>query len=147
MGACQNCGPFLDPDNNTAPNIEGTHKGTIHLTTPQRLLHILRHASCVISKVHQVTNVQRKQTSLCDQSRSISKLSSMHDIENDPTMALSQGWDYCALPSFHVFFKSAFCFGPVSVPNYNKYFANCWHFWTVWVYLPKPTKSLSLSPN
>ena len=29
MGGCQNYGPFLDPYYNTAPNIEGTQKGTI----------------------------------------------------------------------------------------------------------------------
>ena len=33
MGGCQNCGPFLDPYYNTAPNIQGTQKGTIILTT------------------------------------------------------------------------------------------------------------------
>ena len=33
MGGCQNDGPFLDPYYNTAPNIQGTQKGTIILTT------------------------------------------------------------------------------------------------------------------
>ena len=33
MGDCQNYGPFLDPYYNTAPNIQGTQKGTISLTT------------------------------------------------------------------------------------------------------------------
>ena len=33
MGGCQDYGPFLDPYYNTAPNIWGTHKGTIILTT------------------------------------------------------------------------------------------------------------------
>ena len=33
MGGCQNYGPFLDPYYNTAPNIKGTQKGTIILTT------------------------------------------------------------------------------------------------------------------
>ena len=33
MGGCQNYGPFLDPYYNTAPNISGTQKGTIILTT------------------------------------------------------------------------------------------------------------------
>ena len=33
MGCCQNYGPFLDPYFNTAPNIWGTQKGTIILTT------------------------------------------------------------------------------------------------------------------
>ena len=33
MGGCQNYGPFLDPYYNTAPNIYGTQKGTIILTT------------------------------------------------------------------------------------------------------------------
>ena len=38
MGGCQNYGPFLDPYYNTAPNIQGTQKGTIILTTT----HILK---------------------------------------------------------------------------------------------------------
>ena len=33
MGGCQNYGPFLDPYYNTAPNIQGTQKGTIILTS------------------------------------------------------------------------------------------------------------------
>ena len=33
MGGCENYGPFLDPVYSTAPNIQGTHKGTIILTT------------------------------------------------------------------------------------------------------------------
>ena len=33
MGGCQNYGPFLDPCYNTAPNIQGTQKRTITLTT------------------------------------------------------------------------------------------------------------------
>ena len=33
MGGCQNSGPFLDPYYNTAPNIQGTQKETIILTT------------------------------------------------------------------------------------------------------------------
>ena len=33
MGGCQNYGPFLDPYYNTAPNIWGTQKRTIILTT------------------------------------------------------------------------------------------------------------------
>ena len=33
MGGCQNYGPFLGPRDNTAPNIQGTQKGTIILTT------------------------------------------------------------------------------------------------------------------
>ena len=33
MGGCQNYGPFLAPCFNTAPNIYGTEKGTIILTT------------------------------------------------------------------------------------------------------------------
>ena len=33
MGGCQNYGPFLDPHYNRAPNISGTQKGTIILTT------------------------------------------------------------------------------------------------------------------
>ena len=33
MGGCQNYGPFLDPHYNTAPNILGTPKGIIILTT------------------------------------------------------------------------------------------------------------------
>ena len=33
MGGCQNYGPLLDPYDNTAPNIQGTQKGTIILTT------------------------------------------------------------------------------------------------------------------
>ena len=35
MGGCQNYGPFLVPYYNTAPNILGTQKGTIILTTTQ----------------------------------------------------------------------------------------------------------------
>ena len=38
MGGCQNYGPFLDPYYNTAPNIWGTQKGTIILTTTHMLL-------------------------------------------------------------------------------------------------------------
>ena len=33
MGGCPNYGPFSDPYHSTAPNIEGTQKGTIILTT------------------------------------------------------------------------------------------------------------------
>ena len=33
MGGCQHYGPFLDPYYNTAPNISGTQKGAIILTT------------------------------------------------------------------------------------------------------------------
>ena len=33
MGGCQDSGLFLGPCYNTAPNIEGTQKGTIILTT------------------------------------------------------------------------------------------------------------------
>ena len=33
MGGCQNYGPFLGPYYTTAPNIQGTQKGTIILTT------------------------------------------------------------------------------------------------------------------
>ena len=33
MGGCQNYGPFLGPYYNTAPNIQGTQKETIILTT------------------------------------------------------------------------------------------------------------------
>ena len=33
MGGCQNYGPFLGPYSNTAPNIQGTQKGAIILTT------------------------------------------------------------------------------------------------------------------
>ena len=33
MGGCQNYGPFLDPYYTTAPNIQGTQKGIIILTT------------------------------------------------------------------------------------------------------------------
>ena len=32
-GGCQNYGPFSDPCYNTAPNIKGTQKGIIILTT------------------------------------------------------------------------------------------------------------------
>ena len=38
MGGCQNYGPFLGPYYNTAPNISGTQKGTIILTTTHMLL-------------------------------------------------------------------------------------------------------------
>ena len=33
MGGCQNYDPFSDPYYDTAPNIQGTEKGTIILTT------------------------------------------------------------------------------------------------------------------
>ena len=33
MGGCQNYGPFLGPYYSTAPNIQGTQKGTMILTT------------------------------------------------------------------------------------------------------------------
>ena len=33
LGGDQNYGPFLDPQYTTAPNIQGTQKGTIILTT------------------------------------------------------------------------------------------------------------------
>ena len=33
MGGCQNYGPFLGPYYSTAPNIEGTQKGAIILTS------------------------------------------------------------------------------------------------------------------
>ena len=33
MDGCQNQGPFLGPYYNTAPNIQGTQKGTLILTT------------------------------------------------------------------------------------------------------------------
>ena len=33
LGGCRNVGPFLDPYDNTAPNIQGTQKGTLVLTT------------------------------------------------------------------------------------------------------------------
>ena len=33
MGGCQNYGSFLGPYCNTAPNIQGTQKGSIILTT------------------------------------------------------------------------------------------------------------------
>ena len=53
MGGCQNYGPFLDPYYNTAPNIEGTRKRTIILTTahiapilPQCSPDILNIAEC-----------------------------------------------------------------------------------------------------
>ena len=35
MDGCQNYSPFLDPYYNAAPNIQGTQKGTIILTTTQ----------------------------------------------------------------------------------------------------------------
>ena len=38
MGGCQNDGPFLDPYYNTEPNIFGTQKGTIILTTTHIIL-------------------------------------------------------------------------------------------------------------
>ena len=37
MGGCQKEGPFLDPYSNTAPNIQGTQKETIFLTTTHML--------------------------------------------------------------------------------------------------------------
>ena len=43
MGGCQNHGPFLDPYYNTAPNIWGTQKGTIILTTT----HMGGEVSCI----------------------------------------------------------------------------------------------------
>ena len=39
MGSCQNYGPFLGPDYNTAPIIYGTQKGTLILTTTHINLH------------------------------------------------------------------------------------------------------------
>ena len=45
MGGCQNYGPFLDPYYNTAPNISGTQKGTIILTTTQIPYNPLTHYS------------------------------------------------------------------------------------------------------
>ena len=33
MGGCQDYGPFLDAYHNMAPNIKGTQKGTIVLTS------------------------------------------------------------------------------------------------------------------
>ena len=33
MGGCQNLGPFLNPDYNTAPNFQGAPKGIIILST------------------------------------------------------------------------------------------------------------------
>ena len=33
VGSCQDCGPFLGPQYNAAPSIQGTCKGTIILTT------------------------------------------------------------------------------------------------------------------
>ena len=37
MGGFQDYDPFLDPYYNTAPNIKGTQKGTIILTTTMRV--------------------------------------------------------------------------------------------------------------
>ena len=42
MGGCQNYGPFLDPHYNTAPNMYGTPKGTIILTTTHMTLRLAR---------------------------------------------------------------------------------------------------------
>ena len=39
MGGCQNYGPFLGPYCNTTPNIWGTQKGTIILTTTHMINH------------------------------------------------------------------------------------------------------------
>ena len=44
MRGCQNYGPFLGPYYSTAPNIYGTPKGTIILTTTHILLH--EHTCC-----------------------------------------------------------------------------------------------------
>ena len=49
MGGCQNCGPFLDPYSNTAPNIWGTQKGTIILTTTHMDSGIWAHSSMLLS--------------------------------------------------------------------------------------------------
>ena len=38
MNGCQNYGPFLDPDYNTTPNIWGTQRGSIILTTTHILV-------------------------------------------------------------------------------------------------------------
>ena len=43
MGGCQTYGPFLDPYYNTAPNILGTQKGTIILTSTQMFRILLEH--------------------------------------------------------------------------------------------------------
>ena len=40
MGGCQNYGLLLDPYYNTAPNIQGTQKGTIILTTTHIYIYI-----------------------------------------------------------------------------------------------------------
>ena len=40
MGGCQNYGPFLDPYNNTAPNILGTQKGTMNLTSTHMMIKV-----------------------------------------------------------------------------------------------------------
>ena len=42
MGGCQNYGPFLGPHYNTAPNTQGTKKGTTILTTTYVGLGVLR---------------------------------------------------------------------------------------------------------
>ena len=44
MGGCQNYGPLLGPYYNTAPNIQGTQKGTIILTTT----HIYIYTYCMV---------------------------------------------------------------------------------------------------
>ena len=46
MGGCQNYGPFLDPCDNAAPNIQGTQKGTIILTTTNMPSDYFRKVEC-----------------------------------------------------------------------------------------------------
>ena len=43
MGGCQNYGPFLDAYYNTAPNISGTKKGTIILTSTHMIVNRILH--------------------------------------------------------------------------------------------------------
>ena len=47
MGGCQNYGPFLGPYYNTAPDISGTQKGTIILTTTHMLAMLVSQFLCV----------------------------------------------------------------------------------------------------
>ena len=46
MGGCQNYGPFLDPNYNTAPKIWGTQKGTIILISPHIALNRTPNIDC-----------------------------------------------------------------------------------------------------
>ena len=51
MGGCQKYGPFLGPYYNTAPNIQGTQRGTIILTTTHMFLVGYKLACSLLGKI------------------------------------------------------------------------------------------------